>query len=446
MRIVVKWSGQFFRVLCLAAMKKAAALALLIAAPCAHATLTPLPGVQGQTARVLSVLAVPIRFHVSDAAGRPVANAHVDVSVKNGPTSPNPSLVPFGGLNPPPAYSSYYSNQDGDTTTNDLYSAQLVGTYVLHADSDYGSTDVTVNIVDGARPDRLEVVGGASQSIPGNTLAPQPFAVRVLDTGGKPFPRPSVSFYQFEHSATLYNAAGIFESVLGNYTDDLGYASDENGIATSSAFRALPFPGDGVINARVSRGPVADWAITIDIPFTVTAPAPGTPSSYQDMWWGGDLENGWGLSVIEHDRRMFVIVFAYDSTGKPTWYVVPDATWQLAEGLGLSGHLYQPTASPYTAFDTNSVIAGPALGTLIVSFQSANEARLSIGSVKPGGPPAIAKQIQRMTYGDPAAATRGVSEMWWGGPAQSGWGVSVIEHTGTFFSVWYTYGADRKAT
>ena len=120
------------------------------------------------------------------------------------------------------------------------------------------------------------------------------------------------------------------------------------------------------------------------------------------------------------------------------------ATWQLAEGLGLSGHLYQPTASPYTAFDTNSVIAGPALGTLIVSFQSANEARLSIGSVKPGGPPAIAKQIQRMTYGDPAAATRGVSEMWWGGPAQSGWGVSVIEHTGTFFSVWYTYGADRS--
>jgi len=429
-------------------MKKNAALVLLLIAlaPAALATVTPLPGVQSQTARVLSCLPVPIRFHVTDASGKAVGGARVDVTVASGPTSPNPQRTAFGGINPPPFATRFFSDQDGDTTTNDVYYALIAGTYVLHADSDYGTADVTVNIVEGARPAHMDIVGGSSQSIPGNTLAPQAFSVRVLDSNGQPFPRPLVTFFQFYHSTTLYDASGIFESFQGNYTTDIGHATDDNGIATTvSPFRALPYQGNGVVNAQAYQGLEANSAVTVDFPFTVTAPPAGTPSTYQDMWWGGDSQNGWGLSVIEHDRRMFVVVFAYDATGKPAWYVVPNATWRSAQGVTLSGSLYQPTASPYTAFDTNSVTVGPSLGSILVTFESANEAQL-IFSGKPGGPPSVTKQIQRMTFGDPAAATRGASDMWWGGATQSGWGISVIEHTGTFFSVWYTYGADRKAT
>jgi hypothetical protein len=429
-------------------MKKTMALALSFAALCpiAHATLTPLPGVQGQTARVLSALPAPIRFHVTDASGKTVGGAIVDVTVASGPTSPNPQLPAFGGINPPPYATRFFSNQDGDTDTNDRYYGRIAGTYVLHAVSDYGTVDVTVNVVEGARPARMEIVGG-QQTISGNTVAPQPFSVRVFDTDGQPFPRPLVGFFQFLDQTKLYTASGNFETVIGDSQNDIGSVSDADGYASSGTpFFTLPYPGNGVVTASVFQGFETNKFLNTDIPFTVIAPPAGVPTSYQDMWWGGDSQNGWGVSVIEHDRRMFVVVFAYDSTGKPAWYVVPDATWQLAEGFQLKGTLYQPTASPYTAFDTNSVTVGPALGTMLMLFTSSNDATLHLGGGKPGSPPPMAKSIQRMTFGDPSAVNRGVSDMWWGGASQSGWGISVIEHTGTFFSVWYTYGADRKST
>src|SRR5688572_14920217 len=63
------------------------------------------------------------------------------------------------------------------------------------------------------------------------------------------------------------------------------------------------------------------------------------PSPFQDMWWGGTGENGWGMSVVQHGERLFVAIYAYDAAGAPTWYVMPGGTWN-AQRTAVSGALY----------------------------------------------------------------------------------------------------------
>jgi len=415
----------------------AAWAATFLALSCnAYASLTVAPGSQSQSARLLTALPNEIAFCVKDASGQPVQGAQVALAL-SGPTGPHGEAGLQGLSGTLFAGSSCF--------TSDPYPVygELPGSYILHATSSYGSADVTVNIVDGARPDHIALLGGTPTAAAGTAF--QPFRVQVFDTDSRPLPRAVVHFTQFLDTSTLLTSSGYFDSIQGPILGDLTATADDNGIATPvSPFIASIFPGDGVVTAFSPRGFGVAAAAT-DIPFRVTAPAAGIPSSYQDMWWGGDAQNGWGISIIEHDRRMFVVIYGYDAQGKPAWYVVPDAKWTHAEGYSLVGTLYQPTGSPYTAFDSSSVSVGESQGTLQIIFLTQDEALLGFFG-KPGlAPRMTGLNLSRMTFGAPGAS-RGVGDMWWGGSSQSGWGISVIEHSGTLFCVWYTYGADGKGT
>src|SRR5207253_375604 len=69
-------------------------------------------------------------------------------------------------------------------------------------------------------------------------------------------------------------------------------------------------------------------------PFTKAYPALATYLStakaaidYTDMWYNPN-ESGWGLNVIQHpSQKIFGVWFTYRSTGRPTWYVLPDGVW-----------------------------------------------------------------------------------------------------------------------
>src|SRR5690349_7300832 len=71
---------------------------------------------------------------------------------------------------------------------------------------------------------------------------------------------------------------------------------------------------------------------------------------YQDMWWSGPGENGWGMSIVQHRDILFGVIYAYDDAGKPTWYVLPGGTWNDAK-TAFTGALYLPTGTPYGAYD-----------------------------------------------------------------------------------------------
>jgi hypothetical protein len=44
-------------------------------------------------------------------------------------------------------------------------------------------------------------------------------------------------------------------------------------------------------------------------------------SKYTDLWWNPD-ESGWGIGVFHYKATIFSVLFVYNSTHQPTWYVL----------------------------------------------------------------------------------------------------------------------------
>src|SRR5258708_15216035 len=73
--------------------------------------------------------------------------------------------------------------------------------------------------------------------------------------------------------------------------------------------------------------------------------APANP--WQDLWWSGTAENGWGMSIVQHRDTLFANIYAYDTAGKPVWYVMPNGAWNAAH-TAFTGSLFLPHGTPFT--------------------------------------------------------------------------------------------------
>ena len=170
------------------------------------------------------------------------------------------------------------------------------------------------------------------------------------------------------------------------------------------------------------------------------AVGPGNVANYQDLWWVGKQEDGWGMSIVQHGGRMFAAMFVYDQNGRPIWVVMPGGTWN-ATNTAITGALYIPTSAWFGSYDASRFSVGASVGSATISFTSPGAATLSytINGV-PG-----TKSIQRQPFGpqDPTP-TASYGDMWWGGDAQNGWGVAINQQYRTLFSIWYTYDANGK--
>jgi len=165
---------------------------------------------------------------------------------------------------------------------------------------------------------------------------------------------------------------------------------------------------------------------------------PVTPAAgpHQDLWWAGAEENGWGVSVIEHRDVLFILIYAYDDGGRPTWYVISNGTWN---GRAYTGAIYSPRGTPFYAYDASRWVAGPALGNATFTFNDADHATLDFSINGVSGH----KSISRLMFGAPAsAAVTGRTDMWWGGAAQNGWGLAIVQQNAALFTMWFTYDAD----
>jgi len=159
---------------------------------------------------------------------------------------------------------------------------------------------------------------------------------------------------------------------------------------------------------------------------------------YQDMWWAGSGENGWGMSVVQHEDRLFVVLYVYRDDGTPTWYVMSGGTWNAARTV-YTGPLYSPRGSPFFAYDASRFMPGPEIGTLSITFNDASNAVIDYNF---GGTQGGSKSISRQPVGTPRETTmvnRG--DMFWGGVSQNGWGVAALQQYEQYFVVWFTYDA-----
>ena len=184
---------------------------------------------------------------------------------------------------------------------------------------------------------------------------------------------------------------------------------------------------------------VADGVITA---YGGLAVAPPWYFELQDLWWGGLGENGWGVSIVQHDEKLFAVIFAYDGNGMPTWYVMPGGQWNAGRTV-FTGALYSPRGAPYTAYDPARLDVGPSVGTLTLTFADATHATLDYLINGMAG----RKQITRQQFAQVLANTRPiVGDMWWGGERQSGWGIAILQQFGTLFAAWFTYNEKGEPT
>ena len=161
---------------------------------------------------------------------------------------------------------------------------------------------------------------------------------------------------------------------------------------------------------------------------------------YSDMWWAGQAENGWGMSIQQHGNVQFNALYIYDSAGKPVWYVMPGGTWN-ADFTSYTGPIYQPTSAPLSSYSPAQFVVGASPGNVTITFTSASTAVLQYNINGISGQ----KSIQRQVFGTGTAPLI-VSDMWWGGESQNGWGINLVQQSGAVFAVWYTYGADGRST
>jgi len=162
----------------------------------------------------------------------------------------------------------------------------------------------------------------------------------------------------------------------------------------------------------------------------------------QDLWWSGIAENGWGMSIIQHRDVLFANVFVYDAQGNPVWYVMPSGSWNAAH-TAYTGNLYLPKGSPFYAYDVSRFDIGASVGNATLTFANPNEATFAytINGIT------AQKNISRLAFGPvDAPLDQSFADLWWAGTAQNGWGIALLQQYSSLFALWFTYGADGKAT
>ncbi|MGZ5040544.1 MAG: WD40/YVTN/BNR-like repeat-containing protein [Usitatibacter sp.] len=173
--------------------------------------------------------------------------------------------------------------------------------------------------------------------------------------------------------------------------------------------------------------------------FKLALDASGAPD-YQDLWWGGEAENGWGMSLTQHGATMFGALYIYDAQGRPMWAVLPGGTWNAAF-TSFTGSLYVPSGSWFGSYDATRFAANAPVGTATLTFTDASNATLAYSINGASG----VKPLKRQPFGVADAtpvATYG--DLWWGGSSENGWGVAISQQYRTLFSAWYTYDPSGK--
>jgi serine protease len=99
---------------------------------------------------------------------------------------------------------------------------------------------------------------------------------------------------------------------------------------------------------------------------------PPTHLDYSDLWWGGILQDGWGLTLNQHYDTLVAIWYTYGLDGKPVFYIMPDGTWTNATTV--TGTIYATTGTPFGLPYNVAQFVGSTVGNVTFSFSDASHA------------------------------------------------------------------------
>ena len=132
---------------------------------------------------------------------------------------------------------------------------------------------------------------------------------------------------------------------------------------------------------------------------------------------------------------------------------MPGGTWSNNFKV-YTGNIYQPTSAPLTNYDPSRFSPGSAAaGSVTITYTDANNAVLNysinesngigLGTTTRTGQKAMTRQLFGAVDNQPRLQ---INDLWWAGQAENGWGINIAQQGRTVFAIWYTYGADGKAT
>lgn len=203
-------------------------------------------------------------------------------------------------------------------------------------------------------------------------------------------------------------------------------------LRTSIAARFVQFEVEdgGIGDQLTGRDQAISSLVTLGVPRHASI-----AGSFQDLWWAGPEENGWGMSITQHRDVLFGALFVYDANGDPRWFVMPGGAWN-AERTSYSGSLYSPRGSQEHANLPSTFVPGAPVGTARLTPVSRDAMTLdyTIGGISGS------KQITRQLFGPPHPfPTLRFDDLWWAGMTQNGWGFALAQQYRNYFGVIFTY-------
>lgn len=416
-----------------------AVLIFAVAASAASAAVTPLPGTTPQRAVAMTPFANAFAVKVTDERGVPVAGASVMyVDNLGGTELAEPSAVCW--IDFMIALTCQVSTDAEGVARFPKVRGRYAGHFKPRVTAYGGSTgvgqvqlDLTVDAVQA--PARMSVVSGNGQRVViGTQLAP--IVVRLERPSGQPLAGATLYYEPMTFGAGGFNPPNTTNSVI----------TDVAGIAVLPTFIAGWGVGGHQAKVRYFDNDAREY-VEARIEYTATNAQGGLDLDFQDLWWSGPVENGWGMSIVQHGAQLFNVFFVYDDAGKPTWYVQPGGTWAGGVGGFFQGPVYLPRGTPWFAYDASRLQVGSAVGNGQLAFRGP-EAGIAHMNVDLGREfRGVQKNIVRQDFRRAGVSPiRGVGDMWWGGPQQNGWGIAVMEQQGSLFMVWFTYDANGAPT
>ncbi len=96
------------------------------------------------------------------------------------------------------------------------------------------------------------------------------------------------------------------------------------------------------------RRMIACALVLLSLTSALTSTPANAATNYQDMWWVGPVESGWGVNIAHQDNTMFATWFIYGANGQPLWLVMSNAQRSGAAGNTFVGDLFQTTGSGFS--------------------------------------------------------------------------------------------------
>jgi hypothetical protein len=186
---------------------------------------------------------------------------------------------------------------------------------------------------------------------------------------------PAFNATPFDPNAVWYFPVGAATLTFSDENNGT-FAYTVNGIAQTKAITRMVF---GTL-PRCTFGMQGNLA-------TATA-------NYQDIWWTGTGESGWGVHLTQQSDLIFATWFTYDFDGAPLWL---SATASKTSAGVYSGTLFRTTGPAFSAvpFDPLNVVRTP-VGTLTLTFRDGDNATFAYAMAL-GNPPVSVVQTKQVT-------------------------------------------------